>query len=39
MAVYADCLLEVSHYAQRKVSRYIEAINRYEVNFHNTISR
>ncbi len=38
MAVYADCLLEVSHYAQRKgVPVYIEAINRYEVNFHNTI--
>lgn len=38
MAVYGDSLLEVGYYAQRKgVSVYIEAINRYEVNFHNTI--
>lgn len=38
MAVYRESLLEIGNYAQRKgVPVYIESINRYEVNFHNTI--
>ncbi len=38
MAVYGKSLLETAHYAQRKgVPVYLEAINRYEINFHNTI--
>lgn len=38
MAAYRDSLIKVGSYAQRKgVPVYIEVINRYEINFHNTI--
>jgi len=38
LAVYGESLLELSFYSrQRNVPVYLEAINRYEVNFHNTV--